>query len=32
MLLIQKSDWLYKYLDTIILGCLFVQIVEFFKA
>lgn len=32
MLLMQKSDWLYKYLDTIILDCLFAQVVWVFMA
>jgi hypothetical protein len=32
MQLIQKSDWLYKYLDFIILSCLFVRILETFIA
>jgi len=26
--IIQKSEWLYKYLDVIILSCLFVKILE----
>jgi len=30
MQLIQKSDWLYKYLDAIIESCLFVKIMETF--
>jgi len=32
MLLIQSPDWLYKYLDNIILRCLFVQNMKVFKA